>query len=130
AVYTALGSAAPEALDEPLISTKPVDVRQSRPTGAVQPVLDGRVTTAEEWVAAGVHRAPLVGTTMRRGRTGVEQIRFGVGSERLQVLVETGGPALDVLRRAEVALSFPGPTALRYRVALRDGRVGIRREER
>jgi hypothetical protein len=130
AVYTALGLAIPEALDETLITTKHVEVRQSRPTGAVHPVLDGRVTSAEEWVAAGVHRVPLVGTTMRRGPTGVEQIRFGVGDERFHVLVETAGTALALLRRAELALSFPGPTAVRYRVGLRDGRVGVRREER
>ncbi len=130
AVYVALELPVPEALDDTLISTRRVEVRQSRPTGAVHPVLDGRITSAEEWVSAGVHRVPLVGTTMRRGPSGVQQVRFGVGGERFHVLVETAGAASDLLKRSEVVVSFPGPTALRYRVGLRDGRVGVRREER
>ena len=60
AVYAALGLPVPAVLEETLITTRRVGVRQSRPTGAVEPVIDGEVTTPEEWLAAGVHRPPYV----------------------------------------------------------------------
>src|SRR5262249_17528630 len=126
AVYSCLGLAVPEALDETLITTHRPEVRHSRPTGAVLPVLDGRISSPEEWIAAGVHRASLVGTgtTMRPGPSHVQSVRFGVGGERLYLLVETRLPALELLGQAELAFSFPGPTTLRYRVGTREGKPG------
>jgi hypothetical protein len=130
AVYAALGRPAPAALENTLITTRQVGVRQSRPTGAVQPVLDGEVTAPEEWVAAGVHRPPLTGA-MHHGSQRVRALRFGVGAERLNVLVEAAVPMAELLATADVALSFPGPEALRYRVRRGDsGAVTIVRETR
>lgn len=129
AVYEALGLPVPEALGSTLITTRKIEVRQSRPTGVVRPVLDGEMTTADEWVAAGVHRVPLVGAAMHRGPQKVRAVRFGVGGEHLHILVETSAPAREVLAGAELTLSFPGPTTLRYRVAARNGGVEARREE-
>ena len=130
AVYAALGQPPPAALEETLITTRHLGVRQSRPTGAVEPVLDGELTSPEEWVAAGVHRAPLTGA-MHHGSQRVRGLRFGVGAERLNVLVEGAGPMADLLASADVALSFPGPLPLRYRFRRGDsGTVAILRETR
>ncbi|MBI3931958.1 MAG: glycoside hydrolase [Acidobacteria bacterium] len=127
AVYVFLGLAVPEALGETLITTRRLEVRHSRPTGAVEPTLDGRISRPDEWVAAGVHRVPLVGNAMRRGSVEVRALRFGLGAEQVHLLVETAGPARALLGRCDVVLSFPGPTALRYRVGARGA---VRREER
>jgi len=130
AVYAALGLPAPAALENTLITTRQVGVRQSRPTGAVQPVLDGEVTAPEEWVAAGVHRPPLTGA-MHHGSQRVRALRFGVGAERLNVLVEAALPMAELLASADLALSFPGPQPLRYRFHRGDsGGVAILRETR
>jgi alpha-amylase/alpha-mannosidase (GH57 family) len=128
AVYVALGLPVPAALEETLITTRHLGVRQSRPTGAVEPVLDGELTTPEEWVAAGVHRPPLTGA-MHHGSQRVRALRFGVGAERLHVLVEAAVPMADLLSEADVGLSFPGPRAARYRFH-RDasGAVAVHRE--
>jgi hypothetical protein len=123
AIYRRLGLPVPEALEETLITTRRPEVRQSRPTGEVLPVLDGRITSPEEWIAAGVHRVPIVGGAMRRGPCHVESLRFGVGGERLHLMVETRLTALELLARGELAFSFPGPTTLRYRLGTRDTRA-------
>jgi len=128
AVYDALGRAAPEALAETLISTRRFEVRQSRPAGEVTPVVDGEITTPDEWAAAGLHRVPLTGA-MHRGAQGVRAVRFGTGGRRLYVLVEPGrGSMRDLLGEAEVVVSFPGPESLRYRVRRDDGRAVVTRE--
>jgi hypothetical protein len=58
-------------------------------------------------------------------------LRFGVGGERLNVLVEAAIPMAELLAAADVALSFPGPQALRYRFRRGDsGAVAILRESR
>ena len=130
AVYAAVGQPAPAALENTLITTRQVGVRQSRPTGAVRPVLDGEVTAPEEWVAAGVHRPPLTGA-MHHGSQRVRALRFGVGAERLHVLVEAVVPMTELLGTADLALSFPGPLALRYRFRRGDsGGVAALRETR
>jgi alpha-amylase/alpha-mannosidase (GH57 family) len=130
AVYAALGQPSPPALENTLITTRQLGVRQSRPTGAVEPVLDGELTAPEEWVAAGVHRPPVTGA-MHHGSQRVRALRFGVGAERLNVLVEAAVPMADLLATADLVLSFPGPEALRYRFRRGDGgAVGILRETR
>jgi alpha-amylase/alpha-mannosidase (GH57 family) len=128
AVYVALGLPVPAALEETLITTRHVGMLQSRPTGAVDPVLDGEVTTPEEWVAAGVHRPPLTGA-MHHGSQRVRALRFGVGGERLHVMVEAAVPMDELLAQVEVALSFPGPVATRYRFRREgSGAVAVQRE--
>ena len=128
AVYEALGLPAPEVLSETLITTRHLEVRQSRPAGEVTPVIDGEITSADEWAAAGLHRVPLTGA-MHRGGQGVRAVRFGTDRRCLSVLVEPSTGALrDLLGLAEVVVSFPGPESLRYRVRREDGRALVTRE--
>jgi hypothetical protein len=128
AVYEALGRPAPEALSETIITTRHLEVRQSRPAGEVTPVLDGEITSPDEWAAAGLHRVPLTGA-MHRGAQDVRAVRFGTGGRHLHLLVEpSAGPLGDLLAQREVVVSFPGPEGLRYRVRRDGGRVSVFRE--
>jgi alpha-amylase/alpha-mannosidase (GH57 family) len=128
AVHECIGVPAPEALSETIITTRHREVRQSRPAGEVTPVLDGEITTPEEWSAAGLHRAPLSGA-MHRGAQAVAAVRFGVGAGHLNLLVEPGSsPLRDLLARADVVVAFPGPEGLRYRVRMEAGRPLAARE--
>jgi alpha-amylase/alpha-mannosidase (GH57 family) len=129
AVYAFLGLPVPAALREALIAPR-LEARASRPSGSVVPVLDGRITTPEEWVAAGVYRAALLASAMRRGAQAVAEVRFGIGAERLAVLVQTPGPAREALARTQLAVDFPGPVTLRYRVSLSSGQLVVARERR
>jgi alpha-amylase/alpha-mannosidase (GH57 family) len=126
--YETIGVPVPPALDETIITARRLEVHQSRPTAEVQPVLDGEMT-AEEWLGAGVYRVPLLGA-MHRGLEGVRSVRFGIGGDRLYLLVEATVPVRDLLVPAEIAFSFRGPKPSRYRVRRRDGGVTVRREER
>ena len=128
AVYEAIGLGAPEALSETLITTRHHEVRQSRPAGEVTPVLDGEITSPDEWAAAGLHRVPLTGA-MHRGAQGIRAVRFGADRRRLSLLVEpTTGSLRDLVRAAEVVVIFPGPESLRYRVRREDAQARVVRE--
>src|SRR4029453_7938642 len=88
------------------------------------PVLDGEITSPEEWAAAGLHPVPLTGA-MHRGAQGARAVRFGKGGRHLNILVEPSrGHLRDLLAQAEVVVTFPGPEGLRYRVR-RDGTGGL-----
>jgi alpha-amylase/alpha-mannosidase (GH57 family) len=127
AIYEHLLLPVPEALEDTLITSKRMDLRQSRPTGVVRPVLDGEITSPDEWVGAGIYR-PALGTTMHKGSQEIRAVRFGVGGECLNVLVESAGPFRDLLSRADIVLNFPG--TFRYRLGRDAGRTAVRREER
>jgi alpha-amylase/alpha-mannosidase (GH57 family) len=133
AIYATLGRTIPATLGEPLITTRKLEVRQSRPTGSVFPEIDGLFTTPGEWVPAGVFRVSVTGGAMHRGADIVRAVRFGIGGESLHVAVETAGPARKVLATSEIHLSFPGPTTWRYRIAGGgagdDGQLIVQREE-
>jgi alpha-amylase/alpha-mannosidase (GH57 family) len=131
AIYGTLGLPAPDALDEPLITTRSISVRHSRPTGTLAPVLDGCFTSPAEWIGAGVYRASAFGGgTMQRGVENIRVVRFGTGDDHLQLLVETTGPALALLAQAEIQVSFPGPTTSRYSVRAASGAVSLERSEK
>jgi len=115
AIYRLLRRQPPEALHRSLITTRRLEVRQSHPSGLVFPVIDGRLSSPEEWLAAGVYRAE-AGTTMHRSSPGVRTVRFGVGDEKLHLLVEGTTGAGELLTSGSLSVTFPGPTTLRYRV--------------
>jgi alpha-amylase/alpha-mannosidase (GH57 family) len=128
AVHRALGADVPETLHETLISRRRSESRHSRPLGGVMPTLDGRLTSPDEWVAAGVYRAAPSGA-MHRGLPEVRVIRFGVGEEHLQVMLQASAPVKELLAQADVVVSFPGPATLRYRLHASEGRARVSRVE-
>jgi len=129
-VYATLGLPAPDVLDEPLITTRSIAVRHSRPTGTVTPVLDGCFTSPSEWIGAGVYRASAFGGAMHRGTESIRVVRFGTGSDQLHVLVETAGGALALLAQAEIQVSFPGPTTSRYCVRASGDALSLQRTDK
>jgi alpha-amylase/alpha-mannosidase (GH57 family) len=126
AVYLNLGLPVPEALLETIISTRRFEAALRAPRGPVQPVIDGKRADGE-WEPAGVHRAPRAGSMGRAGH-GVREIRFGLGSGMLYVLVETSEATATLLRSRELVVRVGG--AQRYRFAVEDGGLAVRREER
>ena len=53
---------------------------------------------------------------MHRSFPGVRTVRFGVGDEKLHVLVEGTASVAEILEGGTLAITFPGPTAFRYTV--------------
>jgi alpha-amylase/alpha-mannosidase (GH57 family) len=130
AVYREMGERPPDALGAPLITVRRLEPRHSRPTGMVLPVLDGRLTTPDEWVAAGVYQVHQPRVAMRPGQPGLTRLCFGVGGEQLHVLVEGEDFARHLLATADVVITFPGPTTLRYRIQSTGGALHVMRAER
>jgi alpha-amylase/alpha-mannosidase (GH57 family) len=129
AVYRAVGEEAPAVLETTLITTRPVVPAQTPPSGPVNPVLDGEITSAEEWAAAAVSPVPLAGA-MGRGGHSVRAVRFGAGQGSLHVLVELTAPAREALSRSELEMAFRQPPGLRYRLSLGGWEVIVTHEER
>ncbi len=127
-VYQKLKQPVPEVLNETLITARRHEVRHSAPTGAVQPTLDGEISAPGEWVLAGVFHVPVAAGAMRRGDEVVQCVRFGTDGDLFHLLIETARPAREALRAGDLAVRFPGPRTLRYRVS-GDG-APVRREER
>ncbi|HET8646260.1 MAG TPA: glycoside hydrolase, partial [Vicinamibacteria bacterium] len=124
AVYRGLGLAVPDEIRQTLITTRPVEPGISAPRGPLHPELDGRITSDEEWAGAGVHRVPAA-VSMGRAGHGLRQVRFGSGGGQLHLLLETSGPAAQVLATSELTVAFRG-AELRYRVG---GNGALVREE-
>jgi alpha-amylase/alpha-mannosidase (GH57 family) len=127
-IYRLLKREPPEALRQTLITARRLEVRQSQPSGRVLPVVDGRMSAPDEWVAAGVYRAE-AGTAMHRSFPGVRTVRFGVGDEKLHVLVEGTTGAAEILAGGKLCVTFPGPTAFRYSVERHAGQTRLVRAE-
>lgn len=129
-VYRSLELPVPEAIQQSLITTRPAEPAVRPPSGPVRAKLDGRVTSEEEWAAAGVHRAPAA-ASMGRAGIGLRQLRFGASDGHLYLLLETNGDASALLERSEVAVLFPGETPLRYRIGGgAERKTALVREER
>jgi alpha-amylase/alpha-mannosidase (GH57 family) len=130
AVYQFLGLLPPPALGSPLIGSRRTPRAPEAPRAALDPVLDGRVTDAQEWAAAGHYEIPLCGTSMHRGVLHLRRLRYGFGGGCLHVLVEATQAMAALLADHEAGLHFQGTRELRYR--LRQGPTGlqVRREER
>ena len=131
ALYRELRLPAPEALQETLISARLLGAAStSPPTGSVRPTIDGALTTPEEWAGAGVHRPAQAGGAMHRGQPELVGLRFGIGDEKLHLLLEASAPARSLLEESQLVVSFQGDVALRYRVHASEGRTEVRRSER
>jgi alpha-amylase/alpha-mannosidase (GH57 family) len=128
-VHRSLGHEPPSALRESFITTGAASRGATLPMGTVLPVLDGRLTSDDEWDQAGVVRAPQAGS-MARGSAGIRTVRYGAAGPCLYVLVETGDDARTVLAAGEVRVDLGGPRAVRYRVVARDGATVVTRETR
>ena len=126
-VYRCLGREPPPDLQRTFITTHAFRVFDHGPSGPVTPTVDGRIAPEHEWAPAGAYRAPQAGS-MARGGAGIRALRFGVGADGLCLLVETAGPARELLRSAEIRVDLGAPRALRYRLTRADAETRVQRE--
>ena len=125
-VYRALDAPIPEELFVTNITTQPPSVEIRPPTGLIQPVIDGEVTSYFEWVGAGCFEADEVGRRHAPGQRQLEPHR------RRRVRVRPRAPVLRVdgarpMRELLVGtlgltIRFLKPAALQI-VLRRDGKL-------
>ncbi|MGQ9731588.1 MAG: glycoside hydrolase family 57 protein [Candidatus Zipacnadales bacterium] len=107
AVYRALGLAQPPGLEETL-TVEGLGRLARDPTGAMEAIIDGRVTSYFEWQAAGSLRTASLASTMHRSDCLVREIHYGFDATSLYLRIDTTIWAKDLLQDCRVRLSFVG----------------------
>ena len=124
-VYRALDAPIPEELFVTNITTLPPSVEIRRPTGLIQPEIDGEVTSYFEWVGAGSFEAARVAGAMHQvseGSSRILSVEFGCSLERLFIRVDGCRPMRELLVGAlGLTIRFLKPAGLQI-VLRRDGK--------
>jgi alpha-amylase/alpha-mannosidase (GH57 family) len=124
-VYRALDAPIPEELFVTNITTQPPSVEIRRPTGLIQPEIDGEVTNYFEWVGAGSFETSAVAGAMHQVSEGANRIAvvdFGFSREHLFIRVDGARPMRELLVGAlGLTVRFLKPAGLQV-VLRRDGK--------
>jgi alpha-amylase/alpha-mannosidase (GH57 family) len=119
-VYQALGKPIPDELFATNISTQPPAGEIQRPTGFIQPILDGEVTSYFEWLGAGcVDAVPVAGAMHQVAELGVglTLVEFGFDLKSLYIRADGAGPMRQILSAGlDLSVSFLTPSGLRILV--------------
>jgi alpha-amylase/alpha-mannosidase (GH57 family) len=134
-VYRSLDKPIPEELFVTNISTQTAGVEVNRPTGFIEPVIDGEVTSYFEWLGAGCVDETTAAGAMHQiaeRSAGVALIEFGFDLDRLFVRVDGARPMKDVLGDGvELSVNFLKPPGTRVVVRLGpDGKPSLTLVER
>jgi alpha-amylase/alpha-mannosidase (GH57 family) len=125
-VYRALEMPIPEELFVTNISTQPPAVEISRPTGFIQPVIDGEITSYFEWVGAGCVEPSATAGAMHQvsdREPGLSLIEFGFDLENLYLRIDGPRSMQAVLTGGlDLSINFLKPAGLRVSVRV-DGSV-------
>ena len=133
-VYRALDKPVPEELFVTNMTTLPPAVRIEPPTGFIQAVIDGELTSYFEWVGAG--RGAAAGVPGAMHQTGdrkpiVSGVEFGFDQEHLFIRVDGTEPMRRQLELGlEVRITFLKPPGVQAVLRLESPNVGIRLEDR
>ena len=88
-VYRLLGEAVPTDLSHTLLRTQQPQHRG--PTGTIQPVIDGRLTSRAEWANAGRYRALHTSGPMHSQRPPIRELLYGSDGQNLYLWLAPAG---------------------------------------
>jgi alpha-amylase/alpha-mannosidase (GH57 family) len=124
-VYRALETPIPEELFVTNITTQPPAVAITRPTGLIEPVIDGEVSSYFEWVGAGSFETDAVAGAMHQvaeTSNRISLVEFGFDLEHLYIRVDGARPMRELLVGAlGLTVRFLKPAGLQV-VLRRDGK--------
>ena len=133
-VYQALDKPIPEELFVTNITTDMAGVEVHRPTGFIDPVIDGEVTSYFEWLGAGCVDETTAAGAMHQvaERAGVALIEFGFDLDRLFIRVDGTRRMKDVLgQQVEMSVNFLKPSGVRVLVRMDpNGKPSVKLVER
>ena len=133
-VYRMLETPVPEQLFVTNITTEPPTVAIDRPTGFIEPAIDGEVTSYFEWIYAGGVGVVQSAGAMHRGssgETGLTEVQFGFNLDYLFIRVDAATRMSDVLASGmELSIDFLKPAGTRVVVCRagpgHKGQLGVR----
>jgi alpha-amylase/alpha-mannosidase (GH57 family) len=124
-VYRAIEKPIPEELWVTNITTAPPAAHIRRPTGFVQPVIDGEITNYFEWVGAGCVEGAVTGGAMHQvtdRAPAVAVVEFGFDLAKCYVRVDAAMPVNELLSGGYgLTLRFLAPVGLRVELEHRLG---------
>lgn len=119
-VYKALGQPIPEELFVTNITTRPPAAAIHPPTGFIEPVIDGEVTSYFEWIGAGSVEVDASGGAMHRvsnAPVGLTLVEFGFNLDALFIRLDAGQPMRALLDHGfDFHISFLEPAGTRVRI--------------
>ena len=125
-VYRALDAPIPEELFVTNITTQPPSVEIRRPTGLIQPEIDGEVTSYFEWVGAGGFDPSKVAGAMHQvsdSSSRITAVEFGFSLEHLFIRVDGTRPMRELLvGTLGLTIRFLKPAAQQV-ILRRDGKL-------
>jgi hypothetical protein len=133
-VYRALELPVPEELFVTNITTQPPDAVIHRPSGFIQPVIDGEVTNYFEWIGAGCVDAGTTAGSMHQvseQRAGISLVEFGFDLEHLYIRVDGTRPMSELMATGlSLTIRFLKPVGSRVTVVgqrtFADARLEVR----
>jgi alpha-amylase/alpha-mannosidase (GH57 family) len=123
-VYRALDKPIPEELFVTNITTEPVTLEISKPTGFIRPLIDGEVTSYFEWLGAGCVKETgrIPGGAMHQvaeGEPGISVIEFGFDLDHLFLRVDGNRAMTQILDAGlELRVNFLKPPGTRLVVGV------------
>jgi alpha-amylase/alpha-mannosidase (GH57 family) len=105
-VYHSLGLAPPAGLSQPIIRAKEA-LRHEYPTGLIQPLIEGRLSSPGKWANAGRFRIDQRSGAMHGRRSLVHDLYYGSDGR-------------DMFLRVDLSESVPAEAALEFRFDLRN----------
>ena len=116
-IYRALEKPIPEELFVTNITTQPPTAAIQQPSGFIQPVIDGEVTSYFEWVGAGCLDSATASGAMHQVAErppGIALVEFGFDLDHLYVRIDGTRPMADLLRAGlSVTVRFLKPLGVR-----------------
>ena len=126
-VYRALDAAIPEELFVTNITSQPPIVEIHQPTGFIDPVIDGEVTSYFEWLGAGCVEAPATAGAMHQVADrplGLSLVEFGFDLENLFLRLDGTRAMTTVLGSGlDVVVKFLKPSGVQVAVRMEDGQA-------
>lgn len=86
-VYRLLGRSVPAELEKPLLNPAEAELHE-RPSGFIQPTIDGQLTTPQEWADAGRYRIDHRSGAMHSQRSLIQELQYGTDGQNLFMRVD------------------------------------------
>jgi alpha-amylase/alpha-mannosidase (GH57 family) len=104
-VYRFLNLTPPEELSRPILRIAAAAV-QVESTGAIEPVIDGRVSSYFEWIGAGLYRVDARSGSMHGKKFLIHEVQFGSDGRFFYLRVDFCPGCEEELDGAEVRITF------------------------
>jgi hypothetical protein len=107
-VYRALNLSPPEELSRPILKALAEEFHQE-PLGAIQPIIDGKVTSYFEWLGAGVYRMDGPSGSMHGQRSPAREAYYGTDGQKLYLRIDFEESSREALNGVEVRMGAQTP---------------------